>query len=1249
MPYLSDGARQLPLRHLSIRVPWNDTDWTGCICKKPADNVSCLILRRIREQRRDENESKLSGKKWSEIDEEQLPPCVSERGSFMSPRELTRILSHPYSKTSDAHKHLLPTPFRYPPYSAACLPFSWMLKEFAAEKYTGLELGFEPEREDRAHDVMGFKTVWVQTKHNQLVMLDTFFSAIQPQKSLCFIYAKRIPLVEESRRVIIGVGWVEHVGEKAVEYRYSEKGKINPVLWERPVQHSIRPNFKNGFLLPYHEVIEYLNNHPEEDPSQYVAFAPDEHFWSFSYASEHVTNDGAIASLLSCNKALQSIEKVVDGPWTPVGKWIDERLNELWNMRGPVPGLGSALRAFGVEHGNLLAFEIEKLLSDSHEDPWEVTDKILRNPKKHPKDISRLVTPTISRKWESLSPARQNLLKLLSRFELTNDQSACYYVNEDKRRQEFRINVTDTQLIENPYLLYEIDRLTPDPISMPVIDRGVFPDNVIREKFPLPSPSKVEDPLDERRVRAFAIRQLESAAVMGHTLLPREDIIRQIRDADAQPQCPVDGDMMALAEKIFQPEIIKVEMADGGAAYQLKRLGDVGALIRESIKKRLKGKRHQANINWPERLDNLFGEPSTDDAEQELEARREKAEALEELFSARVSVLIGPAGTGKTTLLKLLCDEESVKVGGVLALAPTGKARVRMEQQTGLTGAKTIAQFLVPIDRYEPKTGIYRLSDRSPENVAKTVIVDEASMLTEEQLAAVLDALAGVERLILVGDPRQLPPIGAGRPFLDIVEYIQPEDIEGRFPRVSTGYAELTVRRRQVGQLRGDLMLADWFSGRPVDAGADEIWSKITEDEVTDHLRFIPWKSSEDLQKKLLQAIVKELKLENESDVLGFEQSLGGSLFKGGVYFHSGWKDRDGACKKIEDWQILSPVRNAPHGVESLNRFIQGTFRQKTKDWANQRWRKIPKPMGREEIVYGDKVINLKNHYRKDVYPKDEALCYVANGEIGVVVGQYKRKNSNMKGLPWKLEVEFASQPRFKYGYSNWDFGEEAEPKLELAYALTVHKVQGSEFGLTFLVVPNPCWLLSRELLYTALTRQQNRVIIFHQGNPHELKRFATDYHSEAARRLTNLFEAPSRVELQDRFLEERLIHRTRRGESVRSKSEVIIADLLYSKKVQYSYEAPLVGKDGKTRYPDFFFADDESGLKVYWEHLGMLHIPEYRDRWEKKLQWYKEQGIVLHNEGGGPEGTLITSEDDERGGIHSNEIEKMLDEVLQG
>ena len=1247
MTGLSNGARQLPMRHLSVRVPWKDTDWTGTFCKNPAENVSCLILKRIREKRDDDLENSLAGKPWENVEETNLPPCVSERGSFMSDKDFSRSIVHPYSKTSEAHKHMIPTPYRLPSYSAACLPFSWMLKDLAREKAESLELGFKPELEDRAHETMGFKTNWVQTKHNQLVMLDTFFSAVVPRKSLCFFYAKRVPLVEENRRVMIGVGWVEHVGEP-VEYMYKSKGKLESILWERAIQHSIRPKFKDGFLFPYHEVLEHLKENPDKNPADFVAFAPDEHFWSFSYASEHVTNDGAIAALLSCNKALQHIQKVVNGSWDKVQQWIDRRLNELWKMRGPYPGLGAALHAFGVPNANLLALEIENLkLKEAGGDPWVFIDSLLRKKSKAPKELARLLTPTICRKWDALPEERRTLLKLLSRFELSNDQAACYYVSEDKRRSDFRIQITDSQAIENPYLLFEADRLTDDPVPLPVVDRGIFPDQILRDKFPLPEPTRVEDPLDERRVRAFTIRQLERAANSGHTLLSREDVIRQIRELEIQPPCPVDNDMMVLAEKMFSPEILNITMKDGKTAYQLKRLHETGGIIRDAVLKRLKGKRHHASINWRANLDKeLKGKPPADDI-QELTARDEKTAALSELFSSRISVLVGPAGTGKTTLLRVLCNERTVKSGGVLALAPTGKARVRLEQATGLSGAKTIAQFLMPLDRYEPRTGTYRLSDRSPENFGKTVIIDEASMLTEEQLASVLNALAGVERFILVGDPRQLPPIGAGRPFLDIVESIRPANVESKFPRVGQGYAELTVRRRQVGQYREDLLLADWFSGRPVDPGADEIWTKIGEGGASGNMRFVAWKSSEELQAKLLKTMVEELKLKDENDITGFETSLGGTFFQKNVYFHCGRKGQDGACKRIEDWQILSPVRNQPHGVEALNRLIQSRFRHETKEAARTRWRKTPKPMGREEIVYGDKVINLKNHRHKNVYPTEGALAYLANGEIGVVVGQFKGKNSNYRGAPWKIEVEFASQPCFKYDFSPSDFAEEAEAKLELAYALTVHKVQGSEFGLTFLIIPNPCWLLSRELLYTALTRQQNRVVVFHQGNPHEIKRFASDYHSEAAQRLTNLFEAASPIILKDRFLEERLIHCTRRGESVRSKSEVIIADLLHSHKIDYLYEAPLPGKDGTTRYPDFTFEDSAIGIKVYWEHLGMMQVPEYRERWERKLGWYRKQGILPYEDGGGTEGTLIITKDDERGGIQSNEIEKLLKKVL--
>lgn len=1252
---LAEGARQLPLRHISIRVPWNDTDWSGRVCACPKDNLSCLILSRIRDSRDDEREAALAGRSFEELSEAQLPPCALEHGAFMAPYEMTRTATHPYAKSSKAHAHFAPTPFRHPPYSAACIPFNWALRESVDSIVSDLELGFRPELEQQADAGIGFNTNWVQDKRNQLVMLDTFFSAIQPNRSLCFFYAKRTPLAEDTRRVLIGAGWVTHVGP-FTEYNYSAPGPLRGILWERAVQHSIRPTFANGFLLPYQQVLAYLEQHPEEDPADYVAFVPDEQFWAFSFGSEHVTNDGAIASLLACARALQNMQRIVAGPWEAVGEWIDARLNELWHMRGPCPGLGATLSAFGVANGALLAHELEAAITKEGEDapdPWPAVEAVLSDPSALGGRFAKRISDSLRKKWQALPEERRALLRLLSRFELNGEQATRYYVHEDDSRRELRIDVTDADLLANPYLLYELDRVAPDPIRLGTVDRGVFPDVALRERHPLPEPSRVEDPTDARRVRAFVVQDLEARALEGDTLRPRADVVRGIRALEVQPDLPVDGDLMNVLEESFSPIVSTIALADGQPAYQLGRLSAVGDVIRVAVTRRVRGRRHETNTDWRALLDAEFGDSATADDEEETRAREEKAVALQELYASRLSVLAGPAGTGKTTLLKLLCKQPEVEAGGVLLLAPTGKARVRMEEQTGIHGAQTIAQFLLDKDRYYAPTGTYRLSTREKVSVARTVVIDECSMLTEEQLAAVLDAVKGVERLILVGDPQQLPPIGAGRPFLDIVRQLRPDDAEAIFPRVAPGYAELTIQRRQMGRQRDDLLLASWFSGRPTDAGADEVWSRVARGS-SDHLCFVRWDSGEELQERLLEVLAKELSIREGEEELCFEQSVGGQVYGKTCYFWAGRGTDDqgrrngGACLKAASWQILSPVRNYAFGVPALNRMLQQRFRQQTLQYALKAWgRRIPRPMGPEGILYGDKVINVANHRHYQVWPKEDALAYVANGEIGIVVGQFKTKNARYPGQPWQLEVEFSSQPGYAYSYGQDHFREEGNPTLELAYALTVHKAQGSEFGVTFVVLPNPCRLLSRELLYTALTRQQERIVVLHQGELHNLRRFSEDYYSESARRLTNLFRPPSPAEVRDRFLEEGLIHRTRTGECVRSKSEVIIADLLYSKGVEYAYEAPLLGKDGLPRYPDFTIIDDASGQTVYWEHLGMMRVPSYRERWLRKLEWYREQGILPYTEGGGPNGVLVTSEDDAQGGIDSGHIERLIDEVL--
>ena len=352
---------------------------------------------------------------------------------------------------------------------------------------------------------------------------------------------------------------------------------------------------------------------------------------------------------------------------------------------------------------------------------------------------------------------------------------------------------------------------------------------------------------------------------------------------------------------------------------------------------------------------------------------------------------------------------------------------------------------------------------------------------------------------------------------------------------------------------------------------------------------------------------------------------------------------------------MLSPIRAGLEGVDALNRSVQERFRRHWREVAEREgWdRKIPQPFGRQGILYGDKVINVVNQRRRDVYPQvEEGEAYIANGDIGIVVGQYKGRH--FRRLPWKLEIEFAGQLGIKYGFSKQEFGDEARNPLELAYALTVHKTQGSEFGMTFVVLPNPCWLLSRELLYTALTRHRDRLVILHQGPIADFRRFAREEHSEIARRMTNLFTNPrpravivARETNEPRFLEESLIHRTERGELVRSKSELVIADKLHARGIDYAYEERLVLPNGRERYPDFTIEDPASGTTFYWEHLGMLADPGYRSRWEFKREEYIDAGILPHEDGGGPESTLIETHDDPGGGLDSKHIANLIETLL--
>jgi hypothetical protein len=218
-------------------------------------------------------------------------------------------------------------------------------------------------------------------------------------------------------------------------------------------------------------------------------------------------------------------------------------------------------------------------------------------------------------------------------------------------------------------------------------------------------------------VRALSVKTLEDAAIAGNSLMPQDQVVLAIRNLDIKPGCEVDGDLINVAKDQFEETIVETPLADGSPALQLARLAAMGDVIRSAIQKRVKGKRLVVEADWKTLLDchlDVHGVGSSDELEEK--AREEKTAALKELAESRLSVLIGPAGTGKTTLLSVLCSHPQISQGDILLLAPTGKARVRMEQSTSDLNLKgfTVAQFLSPT-RYDGSTGRYKLSEKSAE------------------------------------------------------------------------------------------------------------------------------------------------------------------------------------------------------------------------------------------------------------------------------------------------------------------------------------------------------------------------------------------------------------------------------------------------------------------------------------------------------------------------------------------------------
>ncbi|NEV75924.1 AAA family ATPase [Rhodopseudomonas sp. BR0C11] len=1234
------------LHHLNLRVAWHDQRWNGHVCAAPSKNSYCLDLDRIRTERNDGAEDSLKGEAFWNLKDGQFPPCQADSGAFMNEKTWWRTFQHPYQdieKAQATHGKLIRTPIKVPPYSTFAVPFRWMLRENQRGIEEKLCTPLPPD------DEPPFKTSWVYARERQTALCELFFSSIVPNKSLVFFYTKNgHPLDESINRLVVGVGQIEWMTK--IQLYEATEGPRYP-LWDRLFTHSIRPDGAKGTLLPYHDYLEPTGD-PDEDERRKVllndiAVVPEAiHTMAFSHVGEHATHDIALSTLVRTLEAIRKVRQhgIASGPWEKREEWLNEQIHTVWQQRGAFPGAGAALEALGMRLGTSMMFEL--LAKDEvkpTDDPWLVLDAILRGEKEPPQAAYKADIEAVAATWGALPKERSALLKLLSRFDLSPAQSIRWF-DARERKKATRGQVDDKDILENPYRIVECDLgdASEHPVSLGAIDRGLLPDATIAANHPVPEPSRVGAPLDWRRVRGAFVSLLRQAAIQGDALLTEDELLDQVATLDLVQPCPVSSDWINGNVQRLETEIARFPLKrreKDEVAVLCLQLTDVQK--REKHLARLLAKRTQAahpslNEPWDKHLrDTIKEQGVTVDLSEPryVDALTEQAKALERITTRKLSVLVGGAGTGKTTVLGAVKKSSTLARQGILFLAPTGKARVRLGQKTG-DPSMTVAQFLYQQKRYDAAR--QRPLFDGPDQYAKekTVVIDECSMLTMDDLYAVLVALdlAHVQRLILVGDPNQLPPIGIGRPLADLVAFL--DEAAQKQMEEAKALARLSVEvRTSAGAPSDSLRLASWFTREPQPVDADRVLSDLEIGREFNDLEVHFWNSPQELHTKLLTLFCRHLDLKDASDVEGFNRAMGLTT-EGWIPFD----DHDGA----ENFQLLSPVRKGAHGVFELNRWIQTEFRSAQLKSSRQPW---GLSLGDEEIVWGDKVILTRNGKRDGWNGKEKKTQeeYLANGEIGLAAFG----NGNMRNKA--LNVAFAGRPDVRYAFWPNNFKGDNAP-LELAYALTVHKSQGSDFGKVFVVVPRRSRLLTRELIYTALTRSKDRLILLLEGTDisplNELIKA-----SETARRSTNLFAVGVRDEAPqadtggksapDRYASH-LIYRTTRGEMVRSKSELIIAEKLNSLGIKYSYERPLEGihEPGQLR-PDFSFVDD-GGNVFLWEHLGRMDLARYREGWTWKKHWYSQNGYS-------EDSNLFTSTEEQIRDIRfiddlAHRIQKLLD-----
>ena len=535
-----------------------------------------------------------------------------------------------------------------------------------------------------------------------------------------------------------------------------------------------------------------------------------------------------------------------------------------------------------------------------------------------------------------------------SGFEILFSQIGFSYTQKKFVKEEFG-NKFFAEIHKDPYmLLQKIPRLSFDKIESIISIFGI------------------EVSLDQKIVAATRHALMQSEAERGNTCGPLERVLlrtQEITKNDIETiQTAINShehlfNNFKVQDKNFL-ETIEACERDNDIAQQI-------CLIKDNFKP-IKGKQFSANKNATNPLS------------------EEQVQAIQNSLEAGVSIITGGPGTGKTRIIEGLAQ---VLVNGfrktIRICAPTGRAAKRIAENQALK-------------KFQPST-IHMLKamiDSSAKDIEfDTLIVDESSMIDINLFNDLVKMLPLGSQLILIGDVDQLPPVGAGQPFLDLIrsKKIVVSRLSKQFRQGSDSVIPKVARAINKGELiefSSDFS-SSGFSFVEVDKG--QVVEKIIE--------------------------VVDFFTGNKNGSIDFDKT-----------------------------QILSPMRRYSSGLINLNSIMQKKY--------NPNGEKVFSKMeGEKEIQFcaGDKVICTQNDYDIDV----------RNGDIGYVVNKVGKN----------IRVEFDGEMKLFHN-NKIDY-------LDLAYAITVHKSQGSEYpNVVMPIVDDHRIMLTRKLIYTAITRGKQNVCL---------------------------------------------------------------------------------------------------------------------------------------------------------------------------